>query len=143
MNFQSESKRSGDEFEDLVLNDLKERKFDSIKKNVYMPGTGCEVDFVASKGSMVHHVEAKGGKTDDNKRPGAQRTDNVKKAIANGSLIKSVYPNTYYIIYFSAYPTPDSYSEHMINTAIKHNLIDEVRYIEYYKLNKDEMLLDL
>ena len=47
MNFQSDSKRSGDEFEDKVLNDLKERGFFLIKKNVYMPGTGCEVDFVA------------------------------------------------------------------------------------------------
>jgi Holliday junction resolvase-like predicted endonuclease len=43
VNFQSESKRSGDEFEDKVLNDLKERGFNLIKRNVYMPGTGCGV----------------------------------------------------------------------------------------------------
>lgn len=143
MNFQSESKRSGDEFEDLVLQDLKERGFNNIKKNVYMPGTGCEVDFVGSGNNMpTHHVEAKGGKHDDNKRPGAQRTDNVKKAIANGSLIKALYPDTYYIIYFSAHPIADSYSEHMINTAIKHNLIDEVRYIDYYDKYSNELTLD-
>lgn len=35
MNFQSESKRSGDEFEDLVLQDLKERGFNNIKERIY------------------------------------------------------------------------------------------------------------
>jgi Holliday junction resolvase-like predicted endonuclease len=143
MNFQSESKRSGDEFEDLVLEDLKERGFTAIKKNVYMPGTGCEVDFVASGQDMTTcHVEAKGGRDDDKKRPGAQRTDNVKKAVANGALIKTKYPDTHYVVYFSAKPITNSYSDQMINTALCHKIIDEVRYIKYYTIDYDELLLD-
>lgn len=143
MNFQSESKKSGDEFEDLVLEDLKTRGFKHIKKNVYMPGTGCEVDFVASGPDMpTCHVEAKGGRKDDKKRPGAQRTDNVKKAIANGALIKSKYPDTNYIVYFSAKPITNSYSDQMIDAALCHKLIDEVRYIKYYTLDHNELLLD-
>jgi Holliday junction resolvase-like predicted endonuclease len=50
MNFQSESKRSGDEFEDKVLKDLKLRGFSLIQKNIYIPRTGCEVDFLTYKG---------------------------------------------------------------------------------------------
>ena len=143
MKFQSESKRSGDEFEDLVLQDLKERGFTSIKKNVYMPGTGCEVDFVASGQEMTTlHVEAKGGHKDDKKRPGAQRTDNVKKAVANGALIKTIYQDIKYVVYFSAKPITNSYSDQMIDTALCHKIIDEVRYIKYYTLDDNELQLD-
>ena len=126
MTFQAESKKSGDEFEAAVIADLYDRGFKAIKKNVYMPGTGCEVDFVADN---LEYVEAKGGKDGDGKRPGAKRTDNVKKAIANASLIKCRYPDIYYIVYFSAKPDKDSYSESMINTALEFGIVDEVRYL--------------
>jgi hypothetical protein len=143
MNFQSESKRSGDEFEGLVLQDLKERGYTKIKKDVYMPGTGCEVDFVASGDGMTTlHVESKGGHDEDKKRPGAQRTDNVKKAIANGSLIKTKYPDIKYVVYFSAKPITSSYSDQMIDTALCHKIIDEVKYIQYYKLDNDDLMLN-
>lgn len=142
IDFQSQSKRSGDEFENEVLADLKQRGFKYINKNVYMPGTGCEVDFVAyADDSQIEHVESKGGKEDDKKRPGAQRTDNVKKAIANGALIKSKYPDIKYVVYFSAKPITNSYSDQMIDTAICHKIIDEVRYIKYNKIDDSEELL--
>jgi hypothetical protein len=139
MNFQSESKRSGDEFEDLVLLDLKSRGFIQIDKNISIPGTGCEVDFLAHKYyrpcsyapemSIIEYVESKGGKAEKGKRPGAQRTDNVKKAIANGALIKAKYPEAYFVVYFSAKPFTNSSSADMIDTALCHKIIDEVRYI--------------
>ena len=130
MNFQSESKKSGDEFESLVLNDLKSRGFGIIKKNVYIEESGCEVDFVAYGTEWtIEYVEAKGGKDDIGKRPGAQRTDNVKKAIANGALIKAVDPSIYFVVYFSAKPTTGSSSDKMIRTALCYNIINEVRYI--------------
>jgi hypothetical protein len=129
MNFQSESKKSGDDFEALVLKDLQERGFIDIEKNVYMPSTGCEVDFLA-KGQRFEYVECKGGKEGDKKRPGAKRTDNVKKAIANGSIMKKVYESMYYVVYFSDTPEPGSYSDEMINIALKYKIIDEVRYLK-------------
>ena len=108
-----------------------------------MPGTGCEVDFVASGPHMkTIHVEAKGGRKDDKKRPGAQRTDNVKKAVANGALIKTTYPEINYVVYFSAKPITNSYSDQMIDTALCHKIIDEVRYIKYYTLDSNELLLN-
>jgi hypothetical protein len=126
MTFQQESKRSGDLFESMVKADLRSRGFNTISENVLMIGTGCEVDFVAD---AKEYVEAKGGKKGIGKRPGAKRTDNVKKAIANASLIKCLYPDIYYVIYFSAEPDPGSYSEQMIKTALDFNLVNEVRYI--------------
>lgn len=128
-NFQSESKKSGDKFEDLVLEDLYKRGFSVVDKNVYMKGTGCEVDFVAH-GDRYEYIECKGGLDGDKKRPGAKRTDNVKKAIANGSLIKKIYETVYYVVYFSDTPEPDSYSDQMINLALKYKIIDEVRYLK-------------
>lgn len=129
MNFQSESKKSGDEFEDIVYKDLISRGFTNIEKNYVFKNIGCEVDFRAH-GDIFEYVECKGGRDGENKRPGAKRTDNVKKAIANGSLIK--LSNTLrYVVYFSARPEPGSYSEKMINTALKNKIIDEVRYIDY------------
>lgn len=131
INFQSESKKSGDDFEALVLKDLESRGFLEIEKNIYMAATGCEVDFLA-KGERYEYVECKGGKQGDGKRPGAKRTDNVKKAIANGSLMKKVYETMYYVVYFSDTPDPGSYSDEMINIALKYNIIDEVRYLKAF-----------
>lgn len=131
VNFQSESKKSGDDFESLVLQDLYSRGFSDIKKNVYMPHTGCEVDFVA-QGKRFEYIECKGGKEGEKKRPGAKRTDNVKKAIANGSIMKKVYESMYYVVYFSDTPEPGSYSDEMINIALKYKIIDEVRYLKAF-----------
>jgi hypothetical protein len=129
MNFQSESKKSGDEFESIVYADLVSRGFTKIDKNYVFENIGCEVDFRAH-GETFEYVECKGGKDGDNKRPGAKRTDNVKKAIANGALIKLSH-TLKYVVYFSAKPDPGSYSDKMIRTALKNKIIDEVRYIDY------------
>jgi hypothetical protein len=129
-NFQSESKKSGDDFEYLVLMDLQKRGFTNIEENVYLEGTGCEVDFFA-KGDTCEYVECKGGRDGDGKRPGAKRTDNVKKAIANGALIKQIYSYAKYVVYFSDTPVKKSYSDEMIRLALKYKIIDEVRYLSY------------
>ena len=129
LNFQSDSKRSGDEYEAVVEADLLNRGFEIMAKDFHIEGTGCEVDFVVGRnGKIVEYVEAKGGQRGLKKRPGAKRTDNVKKAIANAALIKCEYPNVYYVIYFSSKPKHGSYSDEMINTALKHGIINEVRY---------------
>jgi hypothetical protein len=127
-NFQSQSKKSGDAFEELVYADLVNRGFSSIDRNYCFENAGCEVDFRAHSNNGFEFVEAKGGLVGEGKRPGAQRTDNVKKAIANGALIKT-YNTLYYVVYFSAKPEPGSYSDNMIKIALKNKIIDEVRYI--------------
>jgi hypothetical protein len=128
-NFQSQSKKSGDAFEELVYADLVSRGFVDIDRNYCFEDAGCEVDFRAHSDTGFEYVEAKGGAAGEGKRPGAQRTDNVKKAIANGALIKT-YNTLYYVVYFSAKPEPGSYSDKMISLALKNKIIDEVRYLE-------------
>lgn len=129
INFQSESKRSGDEFESKVLIDLSRFGCTGITKNVIIAETGCEVDFAYSYRGTQVYVEAKGGLQGEKKRPGAKRTDNVKKAIANAALIKSLNPETQYIVYFSDLPKYGSSSHKMLNTAIRAGFIDSVRYL--------------
>lgn len=131
-NFQAESKQSGDEFEDIVEERLA-LQGSVLHKNFTIPECGVEVDFVAinmtTEFPRLELVEAKGGNHGDKKRPGAERTDNVKKAVANGAIIKAINPNLYYCVYFSAPPKPGSYADLMIKVALEAKYIDEVIYI--------------
>ena len=129
MNFQAESKRSGDEFESKVLIDLSRFGTTGITKNVVVKDTGCEVDFAYDYRGTQVYVEAKGGLQGEKKRPGAKRTDNVKKAIANAALIKSLNPDTQYIVYFSDLPKYGSSSHKMLKAAVRAGFIDNVRYL--------------
>lgn len=129
INFQSESKKSGDEFEDFVEQDLIDRNGMIVGKNYCVKEIGIELDYIADLPTRTEYVEAKGGRSGGKKRPGAQRTDNVKKAVCNGALLKFHNPNVYYVIYFSARPKQNSYSFNMIETALKAGYVDEVRYL--------------
>jgi Holliday junction resolvase-like predicted endonuclease len=129
--FQSESTFSGKEYEKVVNKDLLSKGYTIIEKNKKIVGIGINVDCVVEKNGIVEYVEDKGGKSGKNKRPGAKRTDNVKKAICNGALLKAKYPNSKYVIYFSEKPKEGSSSEEMINTAIACGYVDEVRYLSY------------
>jgi hypothetical protein len=129
LNFQAESKRSGDAFESKVLTDLSRFGTTNIKKNVMVEDTGCEVDFAYDLRGKQVYVEAKGGLQGEKKRPGAKRTDNVKKAIANAALIKSLNPDTQYIVYFSDLPKYGSSSHKMLKAAVRAGFIDNVRYL--------------
>jgi len=128
-NFQSESKKSGNEFEDLVEQDLKSRQATIVGKDFNVKDIGIELDYIADYPNKTEWVEAKGGKKGGKKRPGAERTDNVKKAIANGALLKVKHPDAFYVIYFSAPPKPGSYSDRMIETALEAGYVNEVRFL--------------
>lgn len=129
MNFQAESSYSGDIFEDKVLVDLVRFGHNNIERHVVVPDTGCEADFAYEQYGKTTYVEAKGGLQGQKKRPGAKRTDNVKKAIANAAIIKSLYPETQYIVYFSDLPKHGSASHKMLKAAIRAGYIDAIRYL--------------
>jgi hypothetical protein len=128
-NFQSESKKSGDEFEYFVEQDLLCRGGLIVGKDYCVKEIGIELDYIADLPTQTEYVEAKGGHTGGKKRPGAQRTDNVKKAVCNGALLKHFNKSAYYVIYFSAPPKPNSYAYNMIETALEAGYVDEVRYL--------------
>lgn len=129
MNFQAESKKSGDYFEDMVFEDLERSGYTDIQKHIILKDLGIEVDFAYDTNQGKFYVEAKGGETGAKKRPGAKRTDSVKKAIANGALIKAVYPEIKYIVYFSDLPKFGSSSHKMIKGAIRAGYVDAFRYL--------------
>ena len=130
-NFQSESTASGSEFEVLVEKNLLDSGYKIISTNSKIDGIGVNVDYIAEKNGPLEYGEAKGGKCGGKKRPGAQRTDNVKKAICNGALLKAKYPSAKYVIYFSSKPKSGNSSDEMIKTALAAGFVDEVRYLEY------------
>jgi hypothetical protein len=128
--FQAESKKSGDLFEDMVLEDLSRTGIKKIDKHVILQDVGVEADFAYKDiVGRQFYIEAKGGEAKGNKRPGARRTDNVKKAIANGALIKAAYPDTQFVVYFSELPKHGSSSHKMLKNAVKAGYIDAVRYL--------------
>ena len=88
MNFQSESSVVGREFEKLVEDDLFNKNYKIISTNTKISDIGVNVDYIAESSGIREYGESKGGKFGGKKRPGAQRTDNVKKAICNGALLK-------------------------------------------------------
>lgn len=128
-NFQAESKRSGDFFEDLVLDDLKRSNHSNIKRRVIIEEVGVEADFAYVHNGTQVYVEAKGGDQGEGKRPGAKRTDSVKKAIANAALVKSVFPDVKYTIYFSDMPTYGRSAHRMIKSAVRAGFVDNVIYL--------------
>ena len=130
-NFQSESTASGDEFEKIVIDDLVSKGYTILETNAKIPDIGINVDYIAERNGVKEYGEDKGGKSGGKKRPGAQRTDNVKKAICNGALLKSKYPDSKYVIYFSAKPKEGNSSDEMIKTAMEAGFVDEVRYLSY------------
>ncbi len=129
MNFQAESKKSGDDFEDMVLEDLQRSGHTNIKKHIALKDLGVEVDFTYKTTYDTVYIEAKGGERGDKKRPGAKRTDSVKKAIANGALIKAEYPKVRYIVYFSDLPKHGSSSHKMIKKALAAGYVDAFKYL--------------
>lgn len=126
--FQAHAKRSGLEFEDFVEREL-QIKGEVLDRDCLIDGSGCEADFIAKINNRIEHIECKGG---NGSLRGAQRTDNVKKAIANGVLMKMVDSKVYYVVYFSGKPKRNSYSEQMLAVAVENNIIDEIRYREDY-----------
>ncbi len=128
-NFQSESKKTGMQFESLVEEHLKDSRKTVLHRNYKFDSIGIDVDFVASDGLITEYIEVKGGVAGHKKRPGAQRTDSVKKAIANGALLKSFNPDLKFVIYFSARPKPGSSSDLMLQNALNAGFVDDIRYI--------------
>jgi hypothetical protein len=122
----------GKRFEREVINDVNSRNPIHVDTNVVMNEIGVEFDVVSYFDDKIEFIEAKGGEKDckSGKGGGALRTDNVKKAIANGALLKSIKPDSIYVIYFSHEPNYNSRSDLMLKSAISAGYVDEVRILK-------------
>lgn len=138
--FQSESKTSGDTYEKDMISLIKSQGHTIVERSKTYQDYGVEIDAIIynTVEKREEHCEFKGGRKAHNKNPGAQRTDNVKKAIANAAILKVGYPNIYFVIYFSVPPIPNSASDNMLKVALKAEIINEIRY--HYYSNNDAVI---
>lgn len=141
-NFNSYCTRDGREFENrVILHEVEEFNSILISRDTLISNTGVEIDAVmevplADKSgsyskTLTKYIQAKGGKPGAGKKPGAKRTDSVKKAIAEGTLLKQAMPDCWFTIYFSEEPANGSYSDMMIKTALAAGVVDEIKYLKY------------
>lgn len=142
LNFNANCRQDGYEYENVVIaHETLNNNSTVVARNLLIPECGIEMDMVLDVPLQDHsgkyvqslrkYAQAKGGKPGEGKKPGARRTDNVKKAIADGFLLKTVIPNSWYTVYFSEKPKQGSNSDAMINSAVMSGVIDEVCYIGY------------
>lgn len=130
VDFQAESVFSGNAFENKVAAELQQREWFIADRNHIIPHLGIDVDMVCITDELeLVFVECKGGKPGKGKRPGAQRTDSVKKAIANGALLKARHPDSIFMVVFSAKPKEGSASDKMIKLALNAGFVDAVEYL--------------
>lgn len=120
---------NGSQFESVVHHKLIENKPKTIIPYFKFEDIGISVDFLVDWGDIIECVEAKGGekiKDNGDSWSGAARTDNVKKAICNGSLLKAAYPEHKYTVYFNQPPKNGSSSYLMLKCALRSGIIDKV-----------------
>lgn len=128
MNFQARSAHSGRRFEDECVNLLQAVGW-SIHKRKHVDKTGVEIDITASTpaGTLVF-IECKGGEQD---RPGAQRTDNVLKALGNALILHSDGLCVPYVVLYSAGPLPGTASQRWLR------LTGELPWLWHVPLTRD------
>jgi hypothetical protein len=84
--FQRTSKEQGDLFEETAEMALKLVGFSIVGRHVFFPNAGVNIDFIAdNKNGISFYVTCKGSIQGD--RPGCERTDTLKKAIAEAYLL--------------------------------------------------------
>ena len=96
INFQAESSKSGNEFQAVVLElcDIYNVSSDEIMEKVVLPQIGIELDYLVLTDDGLEAGEAK-RQTWTRQTTRAMRTDNVKKAIANG--VNNYSPSIFFI----------------------------------------------
>lgn len=128
MSFQARSSESGRRFENECASLLKATGW-SIHQRKFLDKTGVEIDILASTpGGTLVFIECKGGEQD---RPGAQRTDNVLKALGNALILHAGGLYVPYIILYSAGPLPGSASERWLT------LTGELPWLWHVPLTRD------
>jgi len=80
-NFQAQAKEQGDWFEDACIRTLQAAGFDVVDQRVRFKDAGVEVDIIVTgKADISFYITCKGSY--QGSRPGCERTDTLKKAIA-------------------------------------------------------------
>lgn len=101
---QSASSRQGSAFEETVCNLLQIEGWTIVERNWREPTVDVEIDIVATDPDGIRWwVECKGS-WESPSRNGLQRTDTLKKAIANGALLRVLDDACPYMVITSHLP---------------------------------------
>ncbi|MDQ6854340.1 MAG: hypothetical protein M3046_11740 [Actinomycetota bacterium] len=101
--FQSASSEQGRQFGEQCDSLLKHSGFDLLRTRVQLSDLGVEIDREArSPSGQIIWFEYKGSV--QGSRPGLIRTDTMKKAIANGALLRAAQEHPPYVILASHLP---------------------------------------
>lgn len=126
MDFQSRNRSDGTRFEEACKSMLEKLGCEIVDRNFAIEEIGIEVDFVVRVPSgMEMWVECKGGDM-TGQRVGAERTDNVKKALCNALLANKLEGSPAFVLLVSAKPSPGSKAKRanaMIAAAIKYGAL--------------------
>jgi predicted RecB family endonuclease len=127
--FQARSGREGARFEDFCARLLRGSGFTILGTHVAFDDLGIDVDYeIENRHGVRFFVECKGGRRD---RAGAQRTDNVRKAVATGALMKLADPAfTGLVILTTRRAVAGLRSDRMIEAATKYGALRDVIAIE-------------
>lgn len=113
--FQSTSSEQGRQFAEQCDTLLRNSGY-QVGEKLVVPGTGVEIDREAtSPGAHTIWFEYKGSL--QGRRPGLMRTDTLKKAIANGALLRAVPDCPPYVVLTSHVPMSGAGVD-MLRTAL-------------------------
>ena len=115
--FQAASSKQGRQFAEQCDLLLENTSFSLGRDRLVVPDTGVEIDREArSRIGTLIWFEYKGSL--QGTRPGLIRTDTLKKAIANGALLRTLPDHPPYVVLTSHLPTAGA-GLHMLQTALR------------------------
>lgn len=125
--FQSDAVKQGALFAQNCITALQQTGFEIVNLRYKVPHVGVEVDAIANgRAGLSYAFEFKGSWALH--RPGAQRTDTVKKAIANGALFNCSEEADFIqpIIFLTSHMPDAGAGLEMIETAIRKGILLDV-----------------
>jgi len=133
--FQAASSEQGEMFHSQCLVALKYAGFDIEKSRYRVASVGIEVDIVASnKHGITMFFECKGSiRKSGNDRPGLERTDSIKKAIANAYLfsLSDEYETCSPLIILASHLSSDGAGIAMLNAVPRNVILDVINPNEH------------
>jgi len=127
--FQTRSTSSGDRFENECVDLLASAGATIVDRKAVHPHALVEIDITVAYNHKTILIECKGG---EQNRPGAQRTDNVLKAIGSGAILKAAGVTDQYLVLFSSAPHEGRRPETWLRLAKTTGTLDD-----WLALNRD------
>lgn len=131
--FQATSRKQGDAFEFRCNQELLRLGY-RLSGRVKLSSVGVEIDQCAFRDDEWLLIEFKG--SENGNRPGLLRTDSMKKAIANGALLKGTEVSYPYWVITSHLPTCGQ-GKAMMGSALRLGYVD--RFMDIQELEQQEV----